>query len=342
MPARKPTARELEKLPENIREHMKNLFHEDDGVRRSAVKKLETIALRQSQHAPAITQYVIETLETGEWRDKMNAADALGKIGSEKAIPALIKATRYVGPTNDKYSAIMALGSIGSEKTIPRLIRLLQADQYDVRSIAAQALGNTKKKRAIQPLIEAMKKDADEAVRKSAATALGTIGYENAIQPLLQAIERDGEVSSEATLALGGIRSEKVIQLLTRLLNKRNEQIRRSAAQALGNLESELAIPPLIKALQKNSGLRVRREAASALEKTGLKSLEQTPVFDENHEHYPFLTAIKHVKPSEHLKAFTRLFEDLKKPRYKNNSKEWWEAHAQQLRSLEPKLKQAA
>ncbi|MFN3699646.1 MAG: HEAT repeat domain-containing protein, partial [Dictyoglomus sp.] len=63
----------------------------------------------------------------------------------------------------------------------------------DVRGAAAKALGEIKDKRAVEPLISALK-DEDWYVREAAAYALGEIGDSRAVEPLISALKDKDEI----------------------------------------------------------------------------------------------------------------------------------------------------
>jgi len=65
----------------------------------------------------------------------------LGKIGSDAAIPALLKLLEDPDAEIRQASAI-ALGKLGNEALIPVLIRLLEDSNAHVRESAVDALGN--------------------------------------------------------------------------------------------------------------------------------------------------------------------------------------------------------
>jgi len=73
------------------------------------------------------------------WR----AAYALGHIGSEAAIPALLKA---IEDSNEhvRWRAAEALGHIGSEAAIPALLKAIEDSSESVRWSTAYALGQLK------------------------------------------------------------------------------------------------------------------------------------------------------------------------------------------------------
>lgn len=81
---------------------------------------------------------------------------------------------------------------------------------WGVREIAAEALGRTKDKRAVAPLIQALE-DNTYAVRVNAARALGKIG-EPAVAPLMQALNDERLVVREAAAeALGQIKDKRAV-----------------------------------------------------------------------------------------------------------------------------------
>ena len=101
-----------------------------------------------------------------------------------------------------------ALGKVGTEKAIDALIAVLE-DKDMVkyfRGRAAEALGKIGTEKAIDALIAVLKdKDTDRYLRKDAASALGEIGTEKAIDPLIAVLEDEGmdrDVRGDAADAL--------------------------------------------------------------------------------------------------------------------------------------------
>jgi len=163
------------------------------------------------------------------------------------------------------YFAIEALGNLGNSQAVDFLISVLKGgynhilkdtvlvrtwpspepgdyDYYrwhylEVRAKAAEALGKIGDKRAIEPLIAALR-DKDDRVQQAAAEALGKIADERAVEPLIAALK--GE----------------------------NSRIRKVAAETLGKIGNKWAIRPLVEAL-KDEKVEVRKSAAKALENIG-------------------------------------------------------------------------
>ena len=63
-----------------------------------------------------------------------------------------------------------------AEGNIECLIAALKDKDSNVREAAAEALGELGDKRAVKPLLTALKKDKDSNVRDAAAKALGKLG----------------------------------------------------------------------------------------------------------------------------------------------------------------------
>jgi HEAT repeat protein len=134
----------------------------------------------QAEQRISTVDSYIEALKDHNPVTRMNAAEGLGRFGSEAeaAITALSEALKDNDP-RVRGSAAWALERIGSEAraAVPHLIEALRDQNQRVRRAAAGALGRMgpEAKVAIPALIEALK-DHDPAVRRNAAWALGDIG----------------------------------------------------------------------------------------------------------------------------------------------------------------------
>ena len=102
----------------------------------------------------------------------MRAAEALGKIGSNAAIPELVQAL------NDedcivRRSAAYALGKIGSVEAIPELVKALNHHYYRVRRRAAEALGKIASPELLPDFSERLKTDEETKLLDTIATIQG-------------------------------------------------------------------------------------------------------------------------------------------------------------------------
>lgn len=176
-----------------------------------------------------------------------------------------------------------------------RLVKQLQDPDAAVRAQAAVSLGQTKDRRAVEPLLTALK-DSHPNVRASAATALGALNDARAVEPLIQAMtDANPVVRAEAAMALGEIKEPRAVGVwigvlrrnphglegrlgplgnlgapavgpLLALLKDSNAAVRMRAAEALGETADRRAVEPLVQALRDHDAL-VRIEAAWALGK---------------------------------------------------------------------------
>lgn len=265
------------------------LEHEDFIVRKEASRALKYVGDKRAEDA------LIKSLEYEEWHSKFsvlssvraNAAEALGKIESRKAVQPLI--LRLEDPDIEvRWKAAEALGKIADDEALEPLIYALNDDDGDVRKQAARALGELENVEAVDTLILALE-DIDWPVRKNAATALGKIGDERALKPLLNSLNDDDiDVRRHAIAALVKMKKHAVKPLLKKLYDP-DWQTRAIAAEALGRIGSKKALKPLIKALSNNKmrdeNRYVRGKAAEALgrigDKSAVKYLEEA--LDENY-----------------------------------------------------------
>ena len=134
-------------------------------------------------------------------RDKEPIA-ALGKIGDPRALETLLP---YIeGDANPPLQRItlQAIGEIGDEEATQAVADRLVADEPEVRTEAARALGRIGDTRAIDPLANVLAEDDEDSVRTSAAWALNQIGTEKALETAGQyADDRSFVVQAEARKA---------------------------------------------------------------------------------------------------------------------------------------------
>ncbi|MDP6443508.1 MAG: HEAT repeat domain-containing protein [Pirellulaceae bacterium] len=154
--------------------------------------------------------------------DRYYAALLLGQLGDNRAVPALIEATK---DETINYRAAISLGEIGDKRAIPALRAMATAvpDQqlwagyglaalgeqqgFDLLSTAAltdpkwtdrrhavEALGGVGDRRAVPTVVKVLQTDKHENVRVSAARALGEIGDPAAL-PALRAALNDKVVT---------------------------------------------------------------------------------------------------------------------------------------------------
>jgi HEAT repeat protein len=222
------------------------------NVRKSAAKGIRK-ALLTNIKSEATIATLIKLAKHHDFNMRWRVAEALDKIGSNTAIPILLKLVQD-SDVKDTYHTVRkmaakALGKIGSNTAIPSLLKMLEDANSGVRESAAEALGEIGSDTAIPGLLKLVG-DSKSKVRAAAAEALGEIGSDTAISGLLKLVEdSDIDVHWKASVALGKIGSDKAIPGLFMLLEHDSSDVRESVAEALGEIGSEAAIPGLCKLL---------------------------------------------------------------------------------------------
>lgn len=157
----------------------------DGDVRKQAAKSLGELG------DPDGIEALIEALKDRDWPVRKNAATALGRIGDERALKPLLNALDD-DDIDVRRHAIGALVKMKSHAVKP-LLKRLQDPDWQTRAIAAEALGRTGSKKAVNPLIKALSdrklRDDNRYVRGKAAEALGRIGDKNATKYLEAALD---------------------------------------------------------------------------------------------------------------------------------------------------------
>jgi hypothetical protein len=154
----------------------------------------------------------------------------------------------------------------------PLAIARLQSFYYSL--MATEALGTIGDKRAVEPLLAALRDQVERhgQVSREVVEALSKIG-ELAVIPLFALIRnrRDAQERHAVFAALWVLREIKdvgAIEPLIAGLQDTDEVVRSAAAEALGGIGDVLAVEPLLAALQDHDH-RVRSAAAEALGRIG-------------------------------------------------------------------------
>ena len=249
------------------------LQDESESVRGCALQGLKDIG------APAVPLLIV-ALKNPDRQVRRKASCVIDNIGDElkeagdfQAVEPLIEALK--DPTSVVRShSVTALGKIGGQQALPAVLSALKTEAVrsalDIgvcyRAIEAlHRLGET----AAECLIHALK-HPDKAIRRKASTLLGKTGEAGAVDLLIIALKDEHpRVRSRAAHALGRIGNVAAVEPLTVALKDTAPNVRINALHALGKF-GETAAAALISALA-DPVASVRRHAIAALEKTGSK-----------------------------------------------------------------------
>ncbi|MFH1377582.1 MAG: HEAT repeat domain-containing protein [Planctomycetota bacterium] len=231
---------------------------------------------------------------------------ALGEMGSEEAVPALINVLMNDYVSDNK--AAIALGKIGSEKAIPALLEKLKNTDYGRKEIVI-ALGKIRSVQSVSALIEIMEnEDETEDIRSESIKALGNIETDSSTASLVKMDKKNNSIqltidilvslhkhnirdglpdllkmlqSSDLSLdtsdlvigAICEIGDEKTSQELIKLLTHEDSCVRYASVTALNQLSSETAVPALKTVALNDPDERVREEAEIAIQSINEKKL---------------------------------------------------------------------
>ena len=195
---------------------------------------------------------LIETLDSDNERDRLNAAYRLGRVGAA-AVPTLKQMLQSKSDAIREYAGY-ALSLTGAA-AVPTLIDALQETDNSVRASAAFALADMGKA-ALEalPALTHAAKDPDEWVRRHATEGLGLIGQ---------------QVSEDVDLS-------EVVQVLTTGLQDDHYAVRDNAARSLAKLGTlaEPAIPSLVAQLE-DENRYVRFHATLALKQIKTREAQE-------------------------------------------------------------------
>ena len=222
-----------------------------------------------------ITERYKEELEQSpKWEDRASAAERLGRIGSPRAVPALLRVIRDIKDEDEdvRGAALRALGRIRDPRALPGLIEALGYPEASLPPRIAEIIVMFGKDSV--PLLVAELRNLDSDVRRMwAAEILGWLGDQQAAIPLIESLgDISPEVRAKAAGGLGKIRDVRAVErLLEMLLSDPIPFVRTRVAQALGVIGHPKVIDHLIHVL-KDPEWWVRIRAIEALEEIGQSS----------------------------------------------------------------------
>jgi len=287
-----------ERWPRSVYQVTANVLSSDPDRAREAVLELLRGDNREehywaSQIAAKVGEELCEAfiplLESTDWKVRSNAVQALGSIGSPRAVPSLAEVLQ------DEYTSIRrqvveAFGKIGDKKALAWVLPLIESEDLELKLLALETLGKLGGAEVYPSIVAALMED-NWLLQSQALRAIGRIGDVSLVSDLLRfsanGLEDLLEDFVKACIAIGDPRlgtvlrqelaktrdlalMELIIQalgrcgdasdlpLLIQYLKEDQWSLRRSASDALGSLRLQDAIPALKEALvSADSVLRV-------------------------------------------------------------------------------------
>ena len=244
--------------------------------RAAGVANLPVGDFREVYDAAGVTERYLVLLENSKsWKKRAFAAEKLGRIGSAKALPALLSIVRDVRNEDEdvRGAALRAVGRMRDARAVPFLIEALGYPETWLPPRIGEILVSIGEP-AIPWLQAELKESHSEHVRMWVAEILGWLNAASAAPVLMEALsDINPEVRARAAAALGRIRDDRAVhRLLELLISDPVPFVRVKVSQALGTIGHPAVIDYLITTL-KDPEWWVRMRAVEALEKLGDKAV---------------------------------------------------------------------
>ena len=257
----------------SVPELLEGLKNSHAMVRAAAVQGLRVRSLEPAAKASAPRLIALLKRDPDDMV-RLLAAEVLGSLQSQEAIPALILAS---GDANEgvRAAALGALGMLGpsAEKATPQFLIAIKESNPSIRAAAAIGLGRigATGKAVVPGLIEALK-DPEWNVRQNAAISLGNLGLaaKESVPALAKSLsDPHGYVRSWAAYALYQIGpDQQAIPALLQAVQNKDRFVRLNAAKALSKIPSGMhqAVQSLSHTLEHDNNAEIRQGAIQALQ----------------------------------------------------------------------------
>lgn len=292
----------------------------------------------------------LRLLTTGTVRQREIACHVVGRLRYRPAAQPLVDLlARYVprGPRTRRWyrgdpgemrvlrSAAFAVQELRDPRCVPALLELLRHPEAQRRGMAALALGWKANHAAVDGLLRLLA-DPDCMVRGDAAAALGDIGNRDAVDGLASHLQRgtslrgtatdapvvetsrcgchgtDSCELSEVTWALGALRDDTAVDVLTSVLDAPESDISCWAAGALAEIGSARARDALAERLDATDPARVQvaRSLAKARDPSVFSTLEEMLRHDQPDTRHDAILGLKDLGGRAAVRLLLRALDD--------------------------------
>jgi HEAT repeat protein len=211
-------------------------------------------------------------LKSPRWQRRLRAAERLGYLGDDDAIPSLMTALRD-DAISIRFAAAGSLARLGCHDAVEPILNALDLPgEVSQRRVTEVISGMGKG--ALDPLIVVLESSSGTAASLSVACRVaGILRDRKAIPPLLMLIHHeDREVRLNAVRALASIGDSSVTKAISCLAEDPSWEVRSIMIKALGRLRASDHTEILLEALS-DPEWWVRQNAAQALLELGEKGV---------------------------------------------------------------------
>jgi hypothetical protein len=206
-----------------------------------AERRAYIVALRQ---CPAAANSLLQLLSDDRWYVVRNAAALLGELGAVQADRRLGELLAH-RESRVRQAAVVSLGKLGTSRALLALLQAFNDSSPDVRLHAVQAVATAKNPRAVPWIIEALDHEQDQDVQAALISALGVAPTEDGVARLVRAAEAGGMLVRKPTVlrlraveALAEAGTPSARHALQSLLTDRDREVRVAVEQAVGRLSA--------------------------------------------------------------------------------------------------------
>ena len=204
--------------------------------------------LKKVKFDKPLSMFLVQLKESHDASSRRRAAEGLSVFKSDPGVVEALE--KSVNDEAEHYSvrseAAKSLGKVGSKKALEALIRLVGTKHRRVRRAVVGALGEFKDSSVKQPLLAALGGDESPYVQCQAALSYGKIGLPDAYAVLVSAVEMpspDNAISEACLESLGYVKEPRTREFLRKHLPYGNPTRARVGAlkafAKLGWLEAE-------------------------------------------------------------------------------------------------------
>lgn len=174
-----------------------------------------------------------------QWFVVRNAAELLGEMGVHEVDGRLVETLNHPD-TRVRRAATGALARLGTPRALHALLDMLRDANPDIRRQAALGLGAAAQRAAASDLIAVLDQEEDADVQHAIVTALGKVATPDAIERLTRAVQpgslfrrRPSGPRVAAVNALGDAATPEALEVLRGLVNDRDKEVRAAVERAL-------------------------------------------------------------------------------------------------------------
>jgi HEAT repeat protein len=259
---------------ESLRLELLASAFQGSGVLRLEIPKSMVVLKTASSAGVKVLPDLIELVKPGEAETRIQAASALGALGTEAA-PAVANLTPMAIDSDPlvRVAGLQALGKIGPPSR-PALREILSNIGDSNTLVAKEAAQTIEKLRPLTtrdlPALQTALQDTNPECRRFAVDTIGGLGPEaaTAVPALTAALsDMDSSVRAAVALVLGkiGPPTASTISALDQALQDKDSAVRKNAVIALGRLSSENVAKDSAKNSGKNSAENSTEGAAASL-----------------------------------------------------------------------------